>query len=168
MSDHGYHLGEHAGMWHKGSVFEESSRAPLIVAAPGMKRGVASPRLVVYVDIYPTLVDFCGMKVPGDLEGTSFAPLLTEPEREWKKAAFCQVLMPAKPMDKMGRSLRTERWHYIEWNDGADGVQLYDHGNDPHEYVNLAQNPKHADVVRELSAMLKAGWKQALTTHSAK
>ncbi len=162
MSDHGYHLGEHAGMWHKGSVFEECSRAPLIVAAPGAKRGAASPRLVEYVDIYPTLVDFCGMKVPADLEGTSFAPLLAEPERAWKQAAFSQVLMPAKPKDKMGRSLRTERWHYIEWNSGEDGLQLYDAINDPHEYVNLAHDPRHADVVNELAAMLRAGWKKSL------
>ena len=168
MSDHGYHLGEHAGMWHKGSVFEESSRAPLIVVAPGAQRGAVSPRLVEYVDIYPTLVDFCGMKVPADLEGTSFAPLLTEPERAWKQAAFSQVLMPAKPRDKMGRSLRTERWHYIEWNDGQDGLQLYDPSDDPHEYVNLAYDPKHADDVRAMSAMLKAGWKQARPTPSAK
>ena len=168
MSDHGYHLGEHAGMWHKGSVFEESSRAPLIVVAPGAQRGAVSPRLVEYVDIYPTLVDFCGMKVPADLEGTSFAPLLTEPERAWKQAAFSQVLMPAKPRDKMGRSLRTERWHYIEWNDGQDGLQLYDPSDDPHEYVNLAHDPKHADDVRAMSAMLKAGWKQARPTPSAK
>ena len=162
MSDHGYHLGEHAGMWHKGSVFEECSRAPLIVAAPGAKRGAVSPRLVEYVDIYPTLVDFCGMKVPDDLEGTSFVPLLKEPDRAWKQAAFCQVLMPAKPKDKMGRSLCTERWHYIEWNDGADGVQLYDHSNDPHEYANLAHDAQHADVVREMAARLKAGWKQSM------
>ena len=113
------------------------------------------------MDIYPTLVDFSGMKVPGDLEGTSFPPLLTEPEHEWKKAAFCQVLMPAKPKDKMGRSLRTERWHYIEWNDGADGVQLYDALNDPREYANLAHDAQRADVVRELAAKIKVGWKQA-------
>ena len=160
MSDHGYHLGEHAGMWHKGSVMEESSRAPLIVAAPGAKRDAVSPRLVEYVDIYPTLVDFCGMKVPADLEGTSFVSLLIEPERTWKQAAFSQVLMPAKPKDIMGRSLRTERWHYIEWNDGKDGLQLYDHDTDPHEYVNLAHDPLHAHVVRELSDLQSAGWKK--------
>ena len=162
MSDHGYHLGEHAGMWHKGSVMEESSRAPLIVAAPGAKRGEVSPRLVEYVDIYPTLVDFCGMKVPDQLEGSSFVPLLTNPDFLWKQAAFCQVLMPAKPENKMGRSLRTERWHYIEWNGGQDGVQLYDHDHDPHEYINLAHDPQHAGIVRELSVMLRAGWRKSL------
>ncbi|MCX6856173.1 MAG: sulfatase [Verrucomicrobia bacterium] len=164
MSDHGYHLGEHGGMWHKGSVMEESSRAPLIVAAPGGQRGVASSRLVEYVDIYPTLVDFCGLKVPDILEGTSFVPLLNVPEREWKRAAFCQVLMPTKPTDVMGRSLRTERWHYIEWAEGQEGTQLYDTTNDLHEYVNLAHDPKHADTVRELSVILKAGWKASQPT----
>lgn len=162
MSDHGYHLGEHAGMWHKGSVMEESSRAPLIVAAPGTKRNAVSPRLVEYVDIYPTLVDFCGMKVPADLEGTSFVSLLSEPERAWKQAAFSQVLMPAKPKDIMGRSLRTERWHYIDWNDGKDGLQLYDHDTDPHEYVNLAHDPKYTGVQSDLSIQLKKGWQHSL------
>ncbi len=162
MSDHGYHLGEHEGMWHKGSIMEESSRAPLIVVAPGCQRGVVSPRLVEYVDIYPTLVDFCGMKVSADLEGTSFVPLFTEPERAWKQAAFSQVFMPAKPKDIMGCSLRTERWRYIEWGNGKDGIQLYDHENDPHEYTNLAHDSQHADTMKNLSTMLRAGWKHSL------
>ena len=76
--------------------------------------------------------------------------------------------MPAKPKDKMGRSLRTERWHYIEWNGGEGGLQLYDAINDPHEYVNLSHDKQHADVVRELAAQLKSGWKHALPTLSAK
>ena len=62
----------------------------------------------------------------------------------------------------MGRSLRTERWHDIEWNDGNDGVQLYDAINDPHEYVNLAHDSQQADVVLEMSAMLKGGWQLSL------
>ena len=101
-------------------------------------------------------------------EGTSFAPLLTESDRAWKQAAFCQVLMPARPKDKMGRSLRTERWHYIEWNDGADGVQLYDAINDPNEYVNLAHNSQLTDVLNELAAKLKAGWQHTLPADPCK
>jgi iduronate 2-sulfatase len=168
MSDHGYHLGEHDGMWHKGSVMEESARAPLIVAAPGGQRGAVSPRLVEYVDVYPTLADFCGLPLSPELEGTSFVPLLKEPQREWKQAAFTQVLMPADPKDVMGRALRTERWRYIEWDEGQHGTQLYDHETDPHEYVNLAEERSHAETVRTLSAMLKAGWKQALPPTSSK
>ena len=159
MSDHGYHLGEHDGMWHKGSIMEESSRGPLIVAAPGCQRGAVSPRLVEYVDVYPTLVDFCGMRVPEDLEGTSFVGLLKDPQREWKRAAFSQVLMPDEPSDVMGRAIRTERFRYVEWDEGEHGLQLYDHDNDPKEYVNLAHGPQYTEIVKELSGMLKAGWK---------
>ncbi len=162
MSDHGYHLGEHDGMWHKGSIMEESSRGPLIVAAPGCQRGAVSPRLVEYVDIYPTLVDFCGLAVPEHLEGTSFVPLFKAPQREWKRAAFTQVLMPAEPKDVMGRALRTERWRYIEWDEGQNGRQLYDHDNDSLEYTNLAKDSQYAATVKELSAILKAGWNRAL------
>ena len=75
----------------------------------------------------PTPADFCGKNVCAAIEGTSFIPLLKESECGRKRAAFCQVLMPSKPKDVMGRSLRTERWHYIEWADGKgpEGLREY-------------------------------------------
>src|SRR5262249_39755400 len=88
-SDNGYHLGR-KGWGQRGTLYEESIRLPLIVAAPAKKTaGKSSPRLVEFVDIYPTLAELCGLKPPEGLAGKSFAPLLDEPDRKWKEAAYC-------------------------------------------------------------------------------
>lgn len=158
FGDHGWHLNDHLGLWRKMTVFEEVARAPLLVAAPGKQRGVGCPRLVEFVDIYPTLVDLCGLPLPSGLEGTSFAPLLEDPQRPWKKAAFTQV---RRPKGVMGRSVRTERYRYTEW--GSDQVvEFYDHEYDPKEWTNLAGNPRAAKAMAEARALLRAGWRAAL------
>jgi len=166
LSDHGYHLGEHGGLWHKMTVFEEASRVPLIMAAPGKKPGV-SPRLVELVDLFPTLAELCGLPKPVGLEGLSFVPLLDRPERPWKLAAFTVVshsgkVQGATGLDptKLGRTIRTERWRYTEWFDG--GVELYDHDNDPYEFANLALSPQQTATRTELKRALAEGWKSAL------
>jgi iduronate 2-sulfatase len=164
MSDHGYHVGEHGGLWHKMTLFEESARVPLIVAAPGRKSNASCPRLVELVDVYPTLAELCGLSAPKGVEGTSFVPLLENPDQVWKKAAFTEVsragaLVATQKLDptKMSHSVRTERWRYTEWHTGD--AELYDHDGDPKEYRNLAREPKYAGVVAEMKKMLKDGWK---------
>lgn len=165
-SDHGYHLGEHGGLWHKMTVFEEASRVPLIMAVPGKKASV-SPRLVELVDLYPTLAELCHLPKPDGLEGLSFVPLLERPDRPWKQAAFTVVSHTGKvpgatELDpaKLGRTVRTERWRYTEWFDG--GLELYDHDADPYEFSNLAQSPAQAATRAELKRFLSEGWKSAL------
>lgn len=93
--DHGWHLGEH-GIWGKATNYEIATRVPLIVSAPGMKaRGKSSEALVELLDMYPTLCELAGLSVPRHVEGKSFAPLLHDPDREWKKAVFSQFPCPA-------------------------------------------------------------------------
>ncbi|MBI3684638.1 MAG: sulfatase [Acidobacteria bacterium] len=149
FGDHGWHLNEHQGLWRKMTVFEESARAPLIVCAPGKKRGDPCPRLVEFVDFYPTLLELCGLPKKPDLDGTSFTPLLENPQRRWKKASYTVV----QHRQTLGRSVRTERYRYTEW--GGPGVaELYDHEYDPKEYRNLAKDPRQADAIRELRRLL--------------
>jgi iduronate 2-sulfatase len=153
-SDHGYHLGEH-GLWMKQSLFEESARVPLIIVAPGAKgNGTVCVRTVEFVDLYPTLADLAGLRPPKGLEGASLKPLLDDPTRAWDRPAFTQVQRGKFP----GYSVRTERWRYTEWDDGKTGVQLYDHDADPHEFTNLADDPKQAKVLEAMKALVKKNW----------
>jgi uncharacterized sulfatase len=147
-SDHGYHLGEHNGIWQKRTLFEQASRTPLIIRAPNAKgNGTACTRIVEFVDIYPTLTDLAGLKNPKGpiaLEGRSLKPLLKNPLAEWNGTAITQVLRPADkrlPKPVMGRSIRTARWRYTDWAEGKSGVELYDHAADPMEFNNLALKP---------------------------
>lgn len=162
MSDHGYQLGEHGGLQHKMTLFEESARVPLIIAAPGKKANASSERLVEYVDLYPTLAALCGLPVPAGLQGTDLTPLLSDPNRPWKKAAFTQLVRPESQVS--GRTVRTERWRYTEWNEGSKGVELYDHASDPLEHQNLARDPAYSAEMAQLKRLLRNGWKEALPT----
>ena len=146
-SDHGYHLGEHGGVWQKRMLFEESAGAPLIIRAPGAHgNGTASPAIVEFVDIYPTIAQWCGLDVPSALSGRSLVPLLGEPRRKWDGVAFTQILRPGDGDPVMGRTVRTERWRYTEWAGGTKGAELYDHATDPKEFINLAAAAEHREV----------------------
>jgi arylsulfatase A-like enzyme len=159
-SDHGYHLGEH-GLWQKQSLFEESARVPLIIAAPGARKGTVAAAPVGLIDLYPTLAELCGVKAPANLQGQSLAPMLKDPGAAGRGWALSQVLRrtgrrAGTDEDRFpGYSLRTIRWRYTEWDHGQQGRELYDHERDPKELTNLADDPAHAQTVARLSGQLR-------------
>jgi uncharacterized sulfatase len=153
-ADHGYLLGLH-GEWMKTMLFEGAAQVPLILAGPGVAQGKACPRTVELVDLYPTLADLCGLPPPAGLEGKSLRPLLERPSAPWADPAYTQVVRLDDKRLPRGYSVRTERWRYTEWEQGKLGSELYDHDNDPNEFVNLAPDPAHAAVVTELQALLR-------------
>jgi uncharacterized sulfatase len=153
ISDHGYHLGER-NWWNKNTLFELTARTPMIAYVPRMKaKGRPCKRIVEFVDIYPTLTELCGITPPPGLAGRSFAPLLDDPKKKWKEAAFMQLIRG--PV--MGRTIRTERFRYTEWDKGQKGAELYDHQNDPGEYYNLIRNARYAAERKTLRERLRAG-----------
>ena len=166
--DHGWKLGEHRS-WGKMTNYEIDTRVPLIVSAPGASaQGGASDRLVEFVDIYPTLCDLASLAIPAELEGKSFAPLLDDPHRAWKSAAFSQFLrngiwQSPDGKDYMGRTIRTERYRYVEWSHWESGelaaCELYAHATAPQENSNVAADPGYAAVVQDLAVRLAAGWR---------
>jgi uncharacterized sulfatase len=147
LGDHGYHTGERQ-WWNKNTLYERSCRAPLIVAAPGMAQGQMCHSLVEFVDLYPTLAVACGLTPPAGLAGQSLAPLLADPARQLHDAAYTLVVRGPK---LYGQSVRTARWRFTQWTDGAQ--ELYDHDHDAEESSNVATgNP---DVVAEMKALLQ-------------
>jgi uncharacterized sulfatase len=152
IGDHGYELGVR-NWWNKNTLFERSCRTPLIVRAPGMKgNGKPAMAIVEFIDIYPTLVDLAGVSgAPTGLEGKSFRRVLEDPTAPHKDAALTVV----KRGQVLGRSIRTDKYRYTEWDDGNKGVELYAHSSDPGEWVNLADHKDHEGARRELAELLR-------------
>lgn len=144
-SDHGYHLGWR-GQWCKHTITEQVMRVPLIVRYPTGAKGASANGIVELLDLFPTFCEVAGLPLPTTLDGKSFLPLLKEPGADGKEGAFCQ--------SASGRTVRTLQWRLIERNDGSD--ELYDHRADPDDYHNVASNPDHGGVIRQLHAMLEA------------
>ncbi|MGL5095342.1 MAG: sulfatase-like hydrolase/transferase, partial [Planctomycetia bacterium] len=150
LGDHGYELGVR-NWWNKNTLFERSCRTPLVVRVPGAKgNGRASAALVEFIDVYPTIAEACGLKAP-PLEGRSFRALLDDPTLNHKDAALTVV----KRGKITGRSLRTERFRYTEWDGAAQAAELYDHAADPGEWTNLAADEKHRSTRADLSDWIK-------------
>ena len=144
-SDHGWHLGEKQ-RWRKHTLWEESTRVPLIFVAPGVTvPGSRSERTVSLLDLFPTLAELAGIETPGHLEGTSLVPLLEDPDLEWNR--------PAISTHHFGNhAVRTERFRFIRYYDGSE--ELYGHDTDPNEWHNLADDPDYAEVIADLASWL--------------
>jgi iduronate 2-sulfatase len=151
--DHGYQLGE-KGKWSKaGSLWEQGARTPLIVDAPGAAgSGNSSPRIVQAIDIYPTLVELAGLPAPPGLEGRSLMPLLVNPRATWGHPAF--TIWSEGGRTATGIAVRTEKWRYAEYDDGA-AAMLLDEAADPHELKNVVDHPAYAAVRSELSSFIR-------------
>lgn len=170
--DHGYHLGEQ-GLWTKANNYELSTRVPLIIAPPAKRCARRrTDALVELVDLYPTLADLCDLEPPEGVEGVSLRPLLSQPDRPWKRAVFSQYPRARESHrhrgrgDFMGYAVRTDRYRYVEWRQSHSGKvtarELYDHKTDPREMHNIAGQPEHKETIERLSAWLAAGWRASL------
>jgi choline-sulfatase len=138
-SDHGYHLGEKQ-ITGKNTLWDRSTRVPLIFAGPGVASGAKCTQPAELLDIYPTLAELCGLPPRDDLEGHSLVPQLRDAgaKRPW----------PAITSHNRGNhGIRSERWRYIRYADGSE--ELYDMAADPHEWTNLAGEARFADVIAE-------------------
>jgi len=169
-SDHGHHMGEKDHL-HKRTLWEESSRIPLAIVAPGVSQaGGRCDHPVSLIDVCPTLVDLCGLVDGSDrrrgalpLDGHSLRPFLEDPAGgSWEgpsvalTALFGPTAVPvntAAPAEDQHFSVRSSRWRYTRYSDGAE--ELYDHETDPHEWTNLAGNPKFDEVRRALRAEMR-------------
>jgi arylsulfatase A-like enzyme len=148
--DHGWSLGEH-GLWCKHSTFDVAMRAPLLVRVPGKSGGKRIGALTEFVDIYPSLCELAGLPLPDHLQGDSFVPLLENPNAKGKEALYCRWIR--------ADAIKTDRYLYTEWFDKegqSAGRMLYDHREDPHETVNIAEQPEQAERVADFSARLRA------------
>ena len=128
FSDHGFHLGEKQ-RWRKQTLWQESTRVPLIIVAPGITtRGSRSSQPVSLMDIYPTLAELAGLPIPEYLEGRSLLPLLKNPDATWDSAAITTASF-------RNHSVRTSRYRFTRYADNSE--ELYDLETDPHEWNNL-------------------------------
>jgi arylsulfatase A-like enzyme len=176
--DHGWHLGDH-DMWGKHTNYEQATKAPLIIAAPGIKPG-QSKSMTEFVDVFPTLCELAVGKVPTYLDGKSLVPVMKNNKVSVKEYAMSQY--PRK-MDKadinktvdgkgklMGYSMRTEQYRYTVWlknftSDQASSTdkvytkELYDYVKDPLEKVNVSEDKKYAEIAADLDKKMLAYFK---------
>jgi len=143
-TDHGFHLGEKE-RWAKRSLWDDSTRVPMIIVGPGVTKGKVCPKPVELIDLYPTLLELTGHAADPKQEGQSLVPLLKNPEADWPHVARTSF-------GPGNVGIRSERYRYIHYNDGSE--EFYDHADDPHEWKNRIQNPKYAQEIAKHRAQL--------------
>ncbi len=141
-SDHGYHHGE-KGQWGKHTLWERTSNVPYIWAGPGVARSSKTDVTASLIDIYPTLVEMCGLEQPHQsLEGVSLASTLKNPSAAKDRNVFLPYMSPGE------YAIINRDWRYIRYGD--DGEELYNLTEDPHEWTNVVDQPQYASVIEEL------------------
>lgn len=164
--DHGWKLGEH-GMWCKHTQFELDNHVPLLIKVPGQTPSKTNA-LVEFVDIYPSLCELAGLELPKHLQGTSFVPVIENPQITWKEGALSYWPLGRTNPESliMGYTVQTERYRYTEWIKESTGeflaCDLFDHKEDPHENQNISNLPENNELMNKLSKMLNKGegWKE--------
>lgn len=147
-SDHGYHLGEH-GHWQKQTLFENSTRVPLIISVPGGRNAPArSNSPVELIDLYPTIMDLTKIEIPNHVVGKSLEPIIKNQSVKVRKNALTRW--------RNGYSIKTERYRLTQWGkNGIKGYELYDHQSDREELTNLASQSAYKVIFDSLKTVLK-------------
>lgn len=145
-ADHGFHLGE-KDSWGKMTLWEETTRVPFIVVAPGITTpGSVSDEVVSTQSIYATLMELTGLERPEWVDGSSLVPLLEDPDMEWDDVAITTY------GDYGNWSVRGDNHRYIIYSNGEE--ELYDNAIDPNEYINLINDPRYAAIKEELAGRI--------------
>jgi iduronate 2-sulfatase len=146
--DHGWHLGDDR-VWGKHTIFEWALRSPLIIKVPGKKQGTSCDKIVSSIDIYPTLMELCSIKMPYKTDGKSIVPLIETPDKNnWNNVAYSYY--------RNGITVRTEQYRFTKYfRKDEPTEELYDHHKDSYENNNIAA--KHPDVVKRLLPVWKKG-----------
>ena len=154
-SDNGYLWGEH-GLGDKRAAYEESIRIPLLLRRPGLSApGTTIDRLVLNIDIAPTVLDLAGVPVPEAVQGRSLVPLLRGHSTGWRTSFLAEYFAePRYPRIPTWRAVRTQRWKYIRYTDLEGMDELYDLRSDPYELTNRIDDPTAQETLRELKAEL--------------
>jgi len=147
-SDHGWHLGDYR-VWGKHTIFDQSLRSVLILKTPSSKAGIVRDQIVSSIDIYPTLMELCGVKTLPELDGKSFAGLLKKGSSEhWENVAYSYY--------NKGITVRNSRYRLTKYfRDKEPVLELYDHQTDPNENHNVAA--QHPEIVAQLMKTLEKG-----------
>ena len=179
--DHGWHLGDH-DLWHKHTNFEEATRAPLIIAGPGIKSGKTNS-LTEFVDVFPTICDLAGVPIPSKLDGISLRPLMVNNSAKVNDYSISQYPRKLKKLEMikkgytdskmMGYSLRTDKYRYTIWMNNFTSKQpfnesqvyaseMYDYVNDPLEKINVVNDKNYTAISIEMKAKMLAYFKSEL------
>ncbi len=147
-SDHGFHMGEH-GHWQKQTLFENSTRIPLIIYAPHFEnKGAKSMSPVELIDLYPTLMDLTNINTPPHVVGKSLTPIMKNINASVRESALTRW--------RNGYSIKTRRYRLTKWGQNGElGYELYDHKNDKNELVNLASHKDYNEVMDSLKLMIE-------------